>query len=85
MMPICPICGKRFVAHWPEHWVYRRGPTYYCSEQCMDVSITRDTKTLNDVLSKKRKKFIMKQGKIKDAMRQKAVEMPSEERARCRT
>ena len=29
MMTVCPICGTRRVIYWPEHWVYRRGETYY--------------------------------------------------------
>ena len=74
MMFNCPICGKRVFAHWPEHWVYRRGPTYYCSDQCMDVDIARDTKLLNTVLHKKRKCLIMN-GKITLEMKKKAAEI----------
>ena len=47
MMNVCPICGRYHCIHWPEHWVYRRGTVYYCSEMCMDVSIVRDTKQMN--------------------------------------
>ena len=32
MMTTCPICGTRRVITWPEHWVYRRGDTCYCSD-----------------------------------------------------
>ena len=47
MMAVCPICGTRRVIYWPEHWVYRRGETYYCSENCMMVDQTRDMKLIH--------------------------------------
>jgi len=46
MMSTCPICGTRRVIYWPEHWVYRRGETYYCSEDCMMVDETKDLKLI---------------------------------------
>ena len=46
MMTTCPICGTRRVVFWPEHWVYRRGDTYYCSENCMMVDETKDMKLI---------------------------------------
>ena len=74
MMTICPICEKNVCIHWPDHWVYRRGPTYYCSDQCMDVAITRSTKLLNSVLFKKRKDLIMN-NKITLEMKKKAAQI----------
>ena len=47
MMTVCPICGTRRVITWPDHWVYRRGKTYYCSENCMMVDQTRDMKLIH--------------------------------------
>ena len=58
MMKVCPICGRNRVIFWPEHWVYRRGSTYFCSENCMDISIIRDTKLLNEIGRKRRKELI---------------------------
>ena len=58
MMKVCPICGRNRVIFWPEHWVYRRGSTYFCSENCMDISIIRDTKLLNEIDRKRRKELI---------------------------
>lgn len=49
MMAVCPICGTRRVIYWPEHWVYRRGETYYCSENCMMVDETRDMKMIHKI------------------------------------
>lgn len=46
MMTTCPICGTRRVVFWPEHWVYKRGETYYCSENCMMVDQTKDMKLI---------------------------------------
>ena len=58
MMVNCPICGKLTCIHWPEHWVYRRGSTYYCSANCMDISIIRDAKLLNEIGKRRRKELI---------------------------
>lgn len=58
MMVNCPICGKLTCIHWPEHWIYRRGSTYYCSANCMDISIIRDTKLLNEICKRRRKELI---------------------------
>lgn len=58
MMVNCPICGKLTCIHWPEHWVYRRGSTYYCSANCLDISIIRDTKLLNEIGKRRRKELI---------------------------
>ena len=58
MMKVCPICGRNRVIFWPEFWVYRRGSTYYCSANCMDISIIRDTKLLNEIGRKRRKELI---------------------------
>lgn len=56
MMNVCPICGKYHCIHWPEHWVYRRGETYYCSAMCMDVDIVRDMNILKHVREDRRKR-----------------------------
>ena len=60
MIVNCPICGKLMCIHWPEHWVYRRGETYYCSDQCLDVSIVRDTKETNIAKAKRKAKQLEK-------------------------
>lgn len=70
----CPICGKLTCAHWPQHWVYRRGPTYYCSDPCMYVDIVRDLKLMNEV-KKRRKEAKAMNGKITLEMKKKAVEI----------
>ena len=59
MMAICPICGKRTVIHWPEHWVYRRGPTYYCSDNCMYVDATRDMQMMHKAIHKRKEAWEM--------------------------
>ena len=59
MMAICPICGKRTVIHWPEHWVYRRGPTYYCSDNCMYVDATRDLQMMHQAIHKRKEAWKM--------------------------
>lgn len=59
MMAICPICGKRTVIHWPEHWVYRRGPTYYCSDNCMYVDATRDMQMMHKAIHKRKEAWKM--------------------------
>lgn len=66
MMSVCPICGKYHCIHWPEHWVYRRGQTYYCSAMCMDVDIVRDMNLLKQVRAdRKKRKEAKKMEKMK--------------------
>ena len=83
MMINCPVCGKLTVVHWPEHWVYRRGDTYYCSDQCMDVDSVRDMKMLNMVLRrrinlKQVKETEMKNHKLTLEQKKRAMEMHQE-------
>ena len=73
MMSVCPICGTYRVIYWPEHWVYRRGSTYYCSEQCMNIGLYRDMQLLNKVNRRRRKDINMP--KITLEMKKKAVEI----------
>lgn len=78
MMVNCPICGKLTCIHWPDHWVYRRGSTYYCGENCMDISIIRDTKLLNEIGRKRRKVLINMSDTrryLKPAEREEALEL----------
>lgn len=54
MMVNCPVCGKRTVIHWPEHWVYKIGKIYYCGENCVQVQRTRNLNMLRDVIRKRK-------------------------------
>ena len=74
MMTNCPVCGKLTCIHWPEHWVYRRGSTYYCGEQCLTDDLVRDTKLMNEV-KKRRKREKKMLTKITPEMRKKAAEI----------
>lgn len=74
MITNCPVCGKLTCIHWPEHWVYRRGSTYYCGEQCLTVDLVRDTKLMNEV-RKRRKREKKMISKITPDMRKKAAEI----------
>lgn len=46
-MNTCPMCGKQKVIMWPQFWPYRRGETYYCSEDCMMVDQAKDMKLIH--------------------------------------
>ena len=74
MMAICPVCGRMKCIHWPEHWVYRRGSTFYCGEQCMDTDLYRDMQLLNEVKRRRKGMTLMSQ-KITLEMKKKAVEI----------
>lgn len=74
MMAICPVCGRVKCIHWPEHWVYRRGGTYYCGEQCMDTDLYRDMQLLNEVKRRRKGMTLMSQ-KITLEMKKKAVKI----------
>lgn len=82
MMFTCPVCGRLKCAYWPEHWVYRRGETFYCSDQCRDVDSVRDTRLLNDILRARRAKKIGKEekemNKITLEQKKKAVQIAFE-------
>lgn len=52
-MMTCRICGKRFVVTWPQHWVYRRKDVFLCSEDCMIVYDTQQTRKANGFGPKK--------------------------------
>jgi len=59
-MNVCPECGKRHVVHWPEFWPYRRDKTFYCSQDCEIVSVTRDLTLIKDVARARRKQKLKK-------------------------
>ena len=77
MITNCPVCGKLTCIHWPEHWVYKRGKAYYCSEQCLDVSVVRDTKTLTELHRRRKELVAMANGRryIKPEERDEALEL----------
>lgn len=74
MMTVCPICGKYTCIHWPEHWIYKRGSTYYCGETCLQIDLYRDMHMMNQVMRKRRGMKLMSQ-KITLEMKKKAVEI----------
>ena len=74
----CPICGKLTAIYWPQFWVYRRGETYYCSENCLVVDRTRDIRLMNQVARERRiRKGVESMGKHRLTLEQKkkAVEI----------
>lgn len=73
MITNCPICRRMIVIHWPQHWVYRRGPSYYCGDQCMTVAIVKDQKLLN--AAKRIRSARKMNGKITLEMKKKAAEI----------
>lgn len=74
-MNSCPVCGKRHVIMWPDMYVYRRGPTYYCSEDCMIVAATKDQKMINMIAHMRAKKGSRNMMKITLEQKKKAVEI----------
>ena len=55
----CPICGKLFVTMWQEFWTYRRGATFYCSENCLQIDLNRDLNMLKEARKKRKDRFTM--------------------------
>ena len=68
----CPVCGKLTCIHWPEHWIHRRGPTYYCSDNCLQVDLVKDTKLLNKTLKRRTNKM---RAILNEEQRQHAIEI----------
>lgn len=54
MITVCPVCSRSVVAHWPEFWPYRRCEAFYCSQNCYDISLTRDLNMLHDAARRRR-------------------------------
>jgi len=73
MMATCPICGTLRVICWPEHWVYKRGETYYCSEDCMIVDQTKDMKLIKMIAHVRAMKGSKMIKKIGDEQKAQAV------------
>ena len=81
MMATCPICGKLTAIYWPQFWVYRRGETYYCSENCLVVDRTRDIRLMNQVARERLiRKGVENMGKHRLTLEQKkkAVEIANQ-------
>jgi hypothetical protein len=74
-MYTCPICGKYHVVTWPQFYVYRRGTTYYCSENCMIVGETKDLKELNIAIRKRVNKKMAAKKVITELIADKAVQI----------
>ena len=68
----CPVCGKLTCIHWPEHWIHRRGATYYCSDNCLQVDLVKDTKLLNSSLKRRKGKL---KAIVNEEQRKHAVEI----------
>ena len=75
MMNSCPVCGKRHVVMWPDMYVYRRGPTYYCSEDCMIVAATKDQKMIHMIAHMRAKKGSKKEMKLTKEQTQQCIDM----------
>ena len=75
MMNSCPVCGKRHVVMWPDMYVYRRGPTYYCSEDCMIVAATKDQKIIHMIAHMRAKKGSKKEMKLTKEQTQQCIDM----------
>ena len=68
----CPVCGKLTCIHWPEHWIHRRGATFYCSDNCLQVDLVKDTKLLNSSLKRRKSKV---KAIVNEEQRKHAVEI----------
>ena len=74
-MNTCPMCGKQKVIMWPQFWPYRRGDTYYCSEDCMIVAATKDQKMIKMIAHMRAKKGSKNMMKLTLEQKKKAVEI----------
>lgn len=72
---VCPVCGKMFFTMWQEFWTWRRGETLYCSNNCLQVDMTRDLKMLNEARKRRKEANKMIQKKVTLAQKKRAVEI----------
>lgn len=71
MMFNCPVCGRLKCSYWPEHWVFRRGDTFYCSETCYCIDLFRDMNLIKQVELERRQRKV---GKLTLEIKKKAVQ-----------
>lgn len=72
MMFNCPVCGRLKCSYWPEHWVFRRGDTFYCSETCYCIDLFRDMNLIKQVELERRQRKV---GKLTLEIKKKAVQI----------
>ena len=72
MMFNCPVCGRLKCSYWPEHWVFLRGDTFYCSETCYCIDLFRDMNLIKQVELERRQR---KMGKLTLEIKKKAVQI----------
>ena len=71
----CGVCGKGIVIHQPEFYVFRRGGTYFCSENCLIVHNTKLMHERNGFGTKKKGVEKMSRHKLTLEQKKKAVEI----------
>ena len=72
MMFNCPVCGRLKCSYWPEHWVFLRGDTFYCSETCYCIDLFRDMNLIKQVELERRQRKV---GKLTLEIKKKAVQI----------
>ena len=75
MVVNCPVCGKLTAIFWPQHWVYKRGKTYYCSWNCLQVDQTRDMNLLKTVAERRSVKKVAAKKILTDEAKEKAIQI----------
>ena len=74
-MTTCAVCGKRFVIMWPEHYVYKKGDTYFCSQDCMIVYKTKLTRETSGFTAKRKEETEDMNHKLTKEIKKRAVEI----------
>lgn len=77
-MTTCAVCGKRFVIMWPEHYVYKKGDTYFCSQDCMIVYKTKLTRETSGFTAKRKEETEDMNHKLTKEIKKRAVEIAIE-------
>lgn len=75
MMTTCAVCGKRIVIMWPEHYVYKKGDTYFCSQDCMIVYKTKLTRETSGFTAKRKEETEDMNHKLTKEIKKRAVEI----------
>ena len=77
-MTTCAVCGKRFVIMWPEHYVYKKGDTYFCSQDCMIVYKTKLTRETSGFTAQRKEETEDMNHKLTKEIKKRAVEIALE-------
>ena len=69
----CPVCGRKFVVHWPELHPFQKGDRYYCSQECKNADDKQFVRRIRTEASLREGEYRKMNRKITREQKEKAV------------